>query len=206
MKMERRTEMHRDQRRGLVREKGELEKKMGSKFRSHLNWWNDSNSMITPIPTMISFVFSGKILAYWHYKRSPSWVQPELEVMKSRTLRLGRTLEGRWDTLVMPVVETADAEQASAAARKPADTAASETKHAITQNNAQGHWAPSAAHRFTSVPLFTSLLPCNTGNKSETGKSTFIWRSSFCRTLQQGKINLFKKLFNWTYCSDHSVI
>lgn len=68
----------------------------------------------------------------------------------------------------MPVVETADAERASAAARKPADTAASETKQAITQNNAQGHEALSAVYPFTS------LLPFHTGNKSETGKSTFI--------------------------------
>lgn len=111
------------------------------------------HSMITPTPTMISVVFSGKILAYWHCKRSPSWVQPELEVMKSRTLRPGRTLEGRWDTLVMPVVETADAEWASAAARKPADTAASVTKHAVTQNNAHGHEALSAVRLFTSLHL-----------------------------------------------------
>lgn len=40
---------------------------------------------------------------------------------------------------MMPVVETADVELAFAAARKPADTAASETKNAIIQNNAQGH-------------------------------------------------------------------
>lgn len=69
---------------------------------------------------------------------------------------------------MMPVVETADAERASVAARKPADTAASETKQAITKNNAQGHEALSAVHPFTS------LLPFHTGNKSETGKSTFI--------------------------------
>lgn len=38
-----------------------------------------------------------------------------------------------------PVVETADVELAFAAARKPADTAAPETRNAIIQNNARVH-------------------------------------------------------------------
>lgn len=40
---------------------------------------------------------------------------------------------------MMPAVETAADELAFAAARKPADTAASETRNVITENNAQSH-------------------------------------------------------------------
>lgn len=52
---------------------------------------------------------------------------------------------------MMPVVETADAERASAAARKPADTAASETKQAITQ---EALAAQETRSTISSAPIY----------------------------------------------------
>lgn len=63
-----------------------------------------------------------------------------------------------------PVAGTADAELAFVAAGKPAGTAASKTRNAVTQTMLSVTKAQSVSH------LFTMFFPFHTGNKTEAEK------------------------------------
>lgn len=96
---------------------------------------------------------------------------------------------------MMSAVETADVERAFAAAGKPADTAASETKNVIIPNNAQGQRSPVSSTSVYHSPSFSF------GNKIRNLKNNFYLKEQLAtRKPQQDKINLFKKLFRSSFC------
>lgn len=98
----------------------------------------------------------------------------------------------------MFAVET-DAELAFAAAGKPADTAASETKNMpLHKTTLKVPTVPSASH------LLTMFFPVHTSNKIKNLKNNLYLKEQLATgKQQQDELNLFKKLFNWTYCGDH---